>query len=252
MNHVIKFKYQPVCLKVKTAWCTLNHAFRSFLAVNGDIVSVHTVKAYRGSWGTSPPILNLEVSITPPPYTPDTERVLSTRWIEAGRNPQAVWAFWRIAKPVASVTIRNPDRPTRSQKFNNKRATTPTPDDEVWSSQLWHVISFDVHSDTLRPGINWWSCIEGSDQDIQHRMRQEDTSERWVGDDLAVVRVVPLLDRRVRLHSHINSTRLLLLLLLLLLYCCCSGRNLVLSLNLIQTCHGGQLFDLTTLGYRYL
>jgi hypothetical protein len=87
-------------------------------------------------------------------------------------------------------------------------------------------------------------------------MREEDTSEWLVGDDLAVVRVVPLLDRRVWLHPHVNFTLLvllllLLLLLLILLYCYCSGRNLVLYLNLIQTCYGGQLFYLTTLGYRY-
>ena len=53
------------------------HAFCSFLAFNCDTVPVHTVKAYRGSGGSSPPILNLVVSITLLPYNPDTERTLS-------------------------------------------------------------------------------------------------------------------------------------------------------------------------------
>jgi hypothetical protein len=39
--------------------------------------------------------------------------------------------FGEFAKPVTSTRIRTHDPPTSSQKFNNKRATTPTADDEV-------------------------------------------------------------------------------------------------------------------------
>jgi hypothetical protein len=201
MNHVLKFKYQPGCLKTKTAWCTFYHAFCCLLAVNGDTVSVHTGKAYRGSGGTSPPILNLVVSITLSPYSPDTERVLSARCIEGWTEPTGSLDLWRIAKPVASTRIRTPDPPTRSQKSNNKRATTPTADDEVWRSQLRHVFSFGVYSVTLRSGINWWGCSVQLHRS-GHIASNETGRRQWMVRRWRFDRIwrrcvlVPLLDRR--------------------------------------------------------
>lgn len=89
-NRVLKLKYQPGCTEATVARSTFCRAFCCFLAVNDVTFPVHTVKACRGSGGTSPPILNLVVSITVPPYTPDTERALSARRIEGWTEPTGI------------------------------------------------------------------------------------------------------------------------------------------------------------------
>ena len=155
------------------------HAICSFLAVYGDIVHVHTGKAYRGSGGTSPPILNLVVSITLPPYTPDTERALIARYKEGWTeptgspdfsenllNPSPVPGFETlILQPVAkSLTIN------ALQRLRTMTKCEVHSDDTCLVSVFIRLLYGSVSTGEV-------VLCSFTDQDVERRMRQEDASD---------------------------------------------------------------------------
>ena len=84
----------------------------------GKVFLGYAVKAYRGSKGIAPPILNLGTkrkrvtNFTPPPAPGARTAVPVEKG--AGWTPETVWTFWRRAKCLASSGIGTPDHPGRT------------------------------------------------------------------------------------------------------------------------------------------
>ena len=80
----------------------------------------HAVKAYRGTRGVAPVILNLGArwkwvfSIAPLPLYPREKIRPVPIEEEAGWSPAPVWSVWRTEKSLIHAGIRTPDRPERS------------------------------------------------------------------------------------------------------------------------------------------
>ena len=87
--------------------------------INGKVVPIYAMKAYRGSRGIAPLILNLGtrgrwvLTSHSDSFIPGKNSV--THWKRGWWAPESVWTALEIRKCLAPTGIRTPDRPALNQ-----------------------------------------------------------------------------------------------------------------------------------------